>query len=609
MSEDRDGDFELLLEYLRDNRGFDFTGYKRASLRRRIGKRMDELGIEHANEYLDYLEVHPDEFAQLFDTILINVTAFFRDPPAWQYLAEQALPPIVEAKPERAQIRVWTAGCASGEEAYTAAIVLAEALGPDAFAKRVKVYATDADEDALTTARHGVYSAKEVDGVPDALVSKYFEQVGSRFAFRKDLRRSVIFGRHDLVQDAPISRLDLLICRNTLMYFNAQLQARVLRNFHFALNDPGFLFLGKAETLLTHNELFAPLDLRHRVFTKVARSAFRDGFGGFGPRDAGSGTVARHVLLRDAAIDSAPVAQILVDLHGELVMANDQAKNMFAMGRADLGKQFQDLEISYRPVELRSRIETAYNERRPVIVANVDRGYNDGEIQTFDVTIAPVFDTDESPLGVVISFADVTRYRKLRSELERSNQELETAYEELQSTNEELETTNEELQSTVEELETTNEELQSANEELETTNEELQSTNAEVQAMNEEMRERSLDLNRMIAFSQSVLSTLHLGVIVVDRDGQIRSWNDRSEDMWGVRADEVDGAELSRLDIGLPVAELTESITRCMNGQAAGITVDATNRRGRAIRCQVRCNPLVDPDGTIQGAVILIEET
>jgi two-component system CheB/CheR fusion protein len=601
-------DFEALLHYLRDNRGFDFTGYKRASLQRRIGKRMAEVGVESASVYLDYLEVHPDEFAQLFDTILINVTAFYRDPAAWEFLASEGLRRIVEVKGERAPIRVWTAGCASGEEAYTAAIVLAESLGTETFTKRVKVYATDADEDALTTARHGVYSARDLGGVPEELVARYFERVGSRFAFRKDLRRSVIFGRHDLVQDAPISRLDLLICRNTLMYFNAELQARVLRNFHFALNDPGLLFLGKAETLLTHNQLFVPIDLRHRLFSRVDRTGFRDGFLGAAPRDTALGSVARHVQLRDAAIDSGPVAQILVDRDGELATANEQARTMFGIVGADVGRQFQDLEISYRPVELRSRIESAYAERRPVVIPNVDRAYGNGEIQTFDVTIAPVFESDETPLGVIISFTDVTRYRKLRSELERSNQELETAYEELQSTNEELETTNEELQSTVEELETTNEELQSANEELETTNEELQSTNAEVQTVNDEMRQRTLDLNRLIAFSQSVLSTLHLAVIVVDRDQRVRSWNEHAEEMWGVRANEVEGEELSALDIGFPVAELAEPIARCLSGHEGFLELDATNRRGRAIKTRARCNPLVDPDGTIQGAVVLIEE-
>ena len=601
-------DFEQLLLFLKENRGFDFTGYKRTSLRRRVAKRMDTLSIDKPVEYVDYLEVHPEEFGLLFDTILINVTAFYRDLAAWEYIAKVAVPRVLETKGERAPIRVWTAGCASGEEAYTMAMVLAEVLGEETFIKRVKVYATDADEDALTAARHGVYSAKDVAPIPEGLVDKYFENVGSRYAFRKDLRRSVIFGRHDLVQDAPISRLDLLTCRNTLMYFNADLQSRILHNFHFALNDRGLLFLGRAETMQRHDDLFAPVDLRQRVFAKVTPHPSLDHVFGNMAHDKPLGGVARQILLRDAAVDAAPVGQILVDADGIVVLANEQARVMFAVSVADVGRQLSDLEVSYRPLELRTRIDAAYSERRAIVVPNVDRGASDGDVHTYDVTVAPVFDNEGVALGVVISFADVTRYRKLRSELERSNQELETAYEELQSTNEELETTNEELQSTVEELETTNEELQSANEELETTNEELQSTNAEFQAVNDEMRERSFDLTRLIAFSESVLATLPFAVIVVDRDQVVRAWNDRAAEMWGLRGDEVNEKEFGTLDIGLPVAALAGPIAKSLKGEASTLKLVATNRRGRTINIEVKCNPVVDSNGTIHGAVVLIEE-
>jgi len=290
------------------------------------------------------------------------------------------------------------------------------------------------------------------------------------------------------------------------------------------------------------------------------------------------------------------------------VLANEHARAMFAVSVADVGRQLSDLEVSYRPLELRTRIDAAFAERRAIVVPNVDRGSSDGDVRTFDVTVAPVFDEEGVALGVVISFADVTRYRKLRSELERSNQELETAYEELQSTNEELETTNEELQSTVEELETTNEELQSANEELETTNEELQSTNAEFQAVNDEMQERSFDLTRLIAFSESVLATLPFAVVVVDRGQIVRAWNDRAVEMWGLRSDEATESEFRALDIGLPVADLVGPIDAALKGEASTVKLGATNRRGRSINVEVRSNPVVDAEGTIHGAVVLIEE-
>src|SRR5262245_5418060 len=218
--QERDPEFEELVSYIRDERGFDFTGYKRPSLRRRIEKRMQEVGIESFRAYRDYLEHHQDEFVSLFNTILINVTSFFRDQPAWDYLANETVPRILAAKDDQ-PVRVWSTGCASGEEAYTIAMVLLEAMGEEAFKQRVKIYATDVDEDALAHGRHAAYPEAAVEPVPAELREKYFDRQNSNYVFRPDLRRSVIFGRHDLLQDPPISRIDLLVSRNTLMYFNS----------------------------------------------------------------------------------------------------------------------------------------------------------------------------------------------------------------------------------------------------------------------------------------------------------------------------------------------------------------------------------------------------
>jgi len=236
---------------------------------RRVTKRMHEIGVEGFAEYIDYLEVHPDEFEALFNTILINVTSFFRDREAWDRLAAEGLPRILEAKPPGEPIRVWSAGCAAGQEAYSAAMVFAEALGADEFASRVKVYATDVDEEALAQARLGTYDAKQVADVPEALRERYFLREEGRFVFRKDLRTTMIFGRNDLVQDAPISRIDLLMCRNTLMYFNAETQERIVARFHFAMNPHGLLFLGRSEMLTRHADLFSPRDGEHRLFSRL----------------------------------------------------------------------------------------------------------------------------------------------------------------------------------------------------------------------------------------------------------------------------------------------------------------------------------------------------
>ncbi|MEH1922902.1 CheR family methyltransferase [Nostoc sp.] len=607
-SAERNPKFENLLIYLRQSRGFDFTGYKRSTLIRRVLKRMQSLTIENFEEYQDYLEVYPEEFNYLFNTILINVTAFFRDSSAWEHIAGEILPNLIRNKKKSDQIRIWSAGCASGEEAYTLAMLMAEILGAEEFRQRVKIYATDVDEDALNQARLAVYSAKDVQAVPDELRQKYFESVGNRYVFRQDLRRSVIFGRHDLLQDAPISRLDLLVSRNTLMYFNSETQGRILARFHFALNDDGFLFLGKAEMLLMHSSLFLPLDLKNRIFTKVSTVNLRDRLLVMANSvdDESSSRLARHLRLRDMGFDTAPIAQIIIDINGTLVMVNEQARTLFALSPKDLARPFQDLELSYRPVELRSLIERAYTERRPVSLTNVERYLSNTETQYLDVQITPLQETDTSFLGVSISFHDVTRYIKLQDALQRSQQELETTNEELQSTNEELETTNEELQSTNEELETTNEELQSTNEELETMNEELQSTNEELQTINHELSERTTELNRTNIFLASILRSFQTGIVVIDSSFNISIWNYMVEDLWGLRTDEVIGKSIFSLDIGLPVEQLRSPIRDSLSGkkQFQEMIFDATNRRGRQIKCYLAITPLLGIE--MRGAVLMM---
>src|SRR5262249_53173032 len=260
------------------------------------------------------------------------------DPGAWDFLRQEVIPTIIANKISDEPIRAWSAGCASGEEAYTLAICLAEALGPDDFRDRAKIYATDVDDDALNQARHASYTPKDLEGVPADLRDKYFTNAGSRHVFRADLRRSVIFGRHDLVQDPPISRIDLLACRNTLMYMNAETQSRILARLHFALSDSGYMFLGKAEMLLTHGDLFRQLDVKHRIFVKASRATLRDRLLTMalaGDNDA-INNLNRFQRLREASFERSDGAQIVVDAGGTLVLANDSARALFGISGQDI---------------------------------------------------------------------------------------------------------------------------------------------------------------------------------------------------------------------------------------------------------------------------------
>jgi two-component system, chemotaxis family, CheB/CheR fusion protein len=605
-----DPQFEALLLYLKESRGFDFTGYKRSSLIRRVGRRMAQIAVPDYTEYLDFLQVHPEEFTALFNTILINVTGFFRDAEAWDHVRAEVLPSILAAKDPDAPVRVWSAGCASGEEAYTLAMVIAETLGPEEFRRRAKIYATDVDEEGLTQARHASYSERDIRGLPPDLLDKYFEANSNRYTFRKDLRRSVIFGRNDLVQDAPISRIDLLVCRNALMYFNAETQARILSRFHFALAPGGVLFLGKAEMLLSHTSLFVPIDLKRRLFRKVAPPHPTNGaFLVEIPQPAARTELIGLDRLRNEAFTASPVAQVVVTADGLVALTNRQADSMFGVSTKDIGRPFRDLDLSYRPVELRGYIEQAQVERRPARVPEIEYLRAPGDSVYLEVQINPLVDTDASLLGVALIFLDVTAARHMHDELEHANRQLETAYEELQSTNEELETTNEELQSTVEELETTNEELQSTNEELETMNEELQSTNDELQTINDELRIRTGELDNANVFLEAILTSLRAGVAVVNRDMHVRVWNRRAEDLWGLRQDEAIGQHFLNLDIGLPTNQLRPMIRRVLAGDSGPqeVRLDAVNRRGRTIEVRVIGTPLTrDGDGTT-GAILVMD--
>jgi two-component system CheB/CheR fusion protein len=336
------------------------------------------------------------------------------------------------------------------------------------------------------------------------------------------------------------------------------------------------------------------------------------------PMDTAS-QVERQTALRDIVLDAARIAQVIVDVHGNVVMANQLARQLFHIESNDMGRPFQDFELSYRPIELRSLIDQANAENRVVAVTNLEYRTSSNETSYLDIQVAPLRDGDAA-LGVSISFDDVTRYHKLEEQLQRAQQEAETvneelqaANEELQSTNEELETTNEELQSTNEELETTNEELQSTNEELETMNEELQSTNEELQTMNEELRDRTDELNNSNAFLGSILSSLRGGVAVVDKSFKIIIWNSAAEELWGLRSDEVKGQSLFSLDSGLPVHELRTPLRLCVSDEADGanhqeLILNATNRRGRSIKCRVAVSPFRNLKGQRHGAVITMEE-
>jgi two-component system CheB/CheR fusion protein len=420
------------------------------------------------------------------------------------------------------------------------------------------------DEAGLTHARQATYDERQVRAVPAELLERYFDQVGGRFFFRKDLRRSVIFGRNDLVQDAPISKIDLLVCRNALMYFNAETQSRILSRMHFALAPAGVLFLGKAEMLLSHTELFQPIDLQRRVFRRAPQNG---AFLAEAPLPQARSLMGGLDLLRHAALLASRLAQIVVTADGLIALCNRQAEALFGVSGRDLGRPFSNVALSYRPVELRRYIEQAHFERRTMRVGDIE--YLQGtETLHRDVQISPLTDADAGLLGVILSFHDVTGSRRLPEELQHANRQLETAYEELQSTNDEL------------------------------------------HVINDELHDRTDDLNQGKHFLETILTGLRAGVAVLDADMRVLTWNRRAGDLWGLRKDETVGQHFLNLDIGLSTQELGPMIRRTLAGEGGWheMVLSAVNRRGRPILVRVVGSVLNGADGSASGAILLMEQ-
>jgi len=298
----------------------------------------------------------------------------------------------------------------------------------------------------------------------------------------------------------------------------------------------------------------------------------------------------------------------VVDTSGVLVMANSWARRMFGLGTPDYGRPLSELEVSYRPVDLRTHLDTQAQEPRAIDIPGVRWTVEEQE-RILDVHLSPLIG-EGVVMGTSISFRDATETDKLRVDLKNSRRELEQAYEELQLTVEELESTNAELESTNEELESTNEELESTNEELETMNEELRSSNEELETMNDELRQRSTELNDMNAFLETILTTMGLAVAVLDSRENVQIWNGQARDLWGLSAEEAGDRHMLALDIGLPMDKLRHPLRRALSDPDARqeLVVEATNRRGRTFQCRIVCLPLTaDGDGVVSGVIVLME--
>lgn len=548
--------------------GHDFSGYKRTTLVRRTQRRMTVLGVGSLAEYLELIDHTPGELDRLFRDLLIGVTHFFRDPEAFEVMGREIIPLIVAARRSDDPVRVWVPGCSTGEEAYSLAILFRETAQVDGIP--VKIFATDIDERALEAARTGRYPSSIAEHVSPERLDRFFLQQGELFQIRKEIREMCVFSAHNLITDPPFSRLDLISCRNLLIYLENEPQRRIFPLFHYALRPSGYLLLGPSENVTAAPMLFSTVDAKRRIFQRkdvLVPVAFPVGGeyrsdlrqikpspeGDLSAKDAGLTRVLERVLLSAYA----PPA-VVVNAEGDILFVSGRTRKFLELAPGMAGVNVLDMVRK----DLRPHLHAVLHEAKGGREERTYRGLSleqDGGAQQLDVSVRPLHELRPGADLYAIVFREVgpalTREQAeaegfapredgaLAEALER---ELRTTKEQLQTTVEELEVSNEEMKSTNEELLSTNEELQSANEELQTSKEELQAINEELQTVNAELTRKVDDLDKANNDLHNLFASTRIPTVFLDRNLKIKKFS-------------PDATELFRLiesDVGRPVTDI-----------------------------------------------------
>lgn len=608
---------------LRTVTGNDFHGYKRNTFLRRVQRRMQVVQSPTIDAYAASLRKNRDEVHNLFQDLLIGVTQFFRDPKEFEAL-EKELPALFEGKGPADQFRVWVLGCATGEEAYSIGIVLSELLQTIDNGPSVQIFATDLDARALAVARTGRYARSIQDHVSAERLARWFVKEGDTYRVVKELREMCIFSPHNLIKDAPFSRIDLLSCRNLLIYLNSELQNRVIPIFHFSLRPGGLLFLGAAENVTRHQKLFAPVDRRNRLFrrletpTKIlpqfplaSRGSSLDPAPPKPPLPVRSGGLAATVSRRaDRIAERYGPAYVIIDTQYEVLHFSGRTGAFLepVTGAANLNI----LNLVHRDLrlDLRSALHEASEQRIRVEHLRVplnDNGrsklvniFVEPLLEGADITAIVVLFQDAGPLAELESISGKGRNGVSSEHVERLESELRLTKDRLQATIEELESTNEELKSSNEEYQSINEELQSSNEELETSKEELQSVNEELQTVNAELDIRLRDLSRANSDLRNLLESTQIATIFLDNDLRVRSFTPATTELFHLLETDV-GRPIEHLGSRVDYPDLSDDVRQVL-ARLGTVERDVRSREGRHYIARVL--PYRSVDNFIAGAVI-----
>jgi two-component system CheB/CheR fusion protein len=610
-----------IADILRNKTGNDFHGYKQNTFLRRVQRRMQVVQIDDIAAYVDFLRNDKDEVQHLLNDLLIGVTEFFRDKREFEVLETQVIPKIFEDKAQGQQIRIWVLGCATGEEAYSIAILLREHMAKLEAPPPVQIFATDIDGRALAAARVGRYRTSIEHDMSAERLARWFVREGDTYCVVKELREMCIFSQHNVIKDAPFSKLDLVSCRNLLIYLNAELQNRVIPLFHFALLPGRFLFLGSSENVTRHPKLFAPVDRRARIFRRLDTGTRL-------PPEFPITTAAGR-----ASVDLPPVrhfgpdvglerrAQRIAERYAPAYVITDESFHILHFsGRT--GRYIEPtsgaatldlLNLVHRDLrlELRTALSRARDSNETVHAEQVSLGLN-GHSTMVDIAVEPIQDGPDGRRNFVVLFKDGPARNAgrasgsdnalVRSEhVERLESELRATRERLQATIEELESTNEELKSSNEEYQSLNEELQSANEELETSREELQSVNEELTTVNGELAHRVQELTRATSDLKNFLESTQIATVFLDNDMRVMNFTPAITQVLHLVETDV-GRPISHIKAKIPIEELYDDLRRVLR------TLASVERElsvpGSGTRYIVRILPYRSIDNFIAGVVV-----
>jgi two-component system CheB/CheR fusion protein len=596
----KDGDLRAFLDRVRERTGLDFSAYKRATIVRRLQRRMAAAGAATLPDYRRYMERHPEELQRLVASFLIKVTEFFRDPDLFTYLRDHVLPGLIGEARERGELRIWSAGCATGEEAYSLAMLVSDLLAEDAEELPVRIFATDIATDAVEFARRGIYTLAALQGLPPELIARHFTPVDGAFEVRKQVRSLVVFGEHDLANRAPFPRIDLVFCRNVLIYFTPELQRRALQLFAFSLRQGGYLALGKAETVSPLPDFFSLEQSRLKIFRRAGAPAPipagrvlsigplpRPGrrLNAAPAERTGSAAPAAQSALREASashqmarlLDQLSTGTLTVDRDYHIRTINLSGRHLLGIHTTAIGEDLIHRMDPSLAGPLREVIDAALRGEPSTAIYHVPDRVMDDDGRDLLIAVRSLPEENLPAREALLEIVEITSLaRQLREEvasrerlevltdrqisrtdraaaqlreLQSANEALAIETGRLRSTNEELLVANEEAQAAAEEIETLNEELQATNEELETLNEELQATVEELTTTNDELQARTIESQNLAAAREAdrqrleeILQGAPIGMSVMDGPDHIyRLSNLAALEQLGRAEDEVLG--------------------------------------------------------------------